>query len=129
MVASDDLDSLFRAGQPFLANLNQLHPFLVANDQFFQHHFAGFHLLDDLLKPIHGAFEVELRFGLFWSGGHISGKLSIGRVDKKRDFGKQQCFIAVISLGACAESGENTAINRINSCLICAIRSGTEAEP
>jgi hypothetical protein len=22
------------------------------------HHFAGFHLLDDLLEPIHGAFEI-----------------------------------------------------------------------
>jgi hypothetical protein len=96
VVASDDLNSLFHCGQPFLANLHQLHPFLIANDQFFQHHFAGFHLLDDFLEPIHGAFEVELGFGLFWGGGHIRGKLSIGRGDKKRDFGSQACFIAMI---------------------------------
>src|SRR6266513_2253999 len=53
IVTSNDLDPLFGAGEAFLANLHQLHPFLVAHDQFFQHHFAGFHLLDDFLEPIH----------------------------------------------------------------------------
>src|SRR3954469_5248600 len=57
MVTSNDLDSLLGAGQPFLANLHQLHSFFVAPDQFFQHHFAGFHLLDDFFEAIHGAFE------------------------------------------------------------------------
>src|ERR1700726_2531607 len=58
VVASNDLDPLFRAGQSLLANLYQLHPFLVTNDQLFQHHLARFHLLDDFLEPIHGAFEI-----------------------------------------------------------------------
>src|SRR5205085_11414125 len=72
MVTSNDLDSVLGAGEAFLANLHQLHPFFVAPDQFFQHHFAGFHLLDVFLVPIHGAFEVELRFGLLWGRRHAS---------------------------------------------------------
>src|ERR1051325_8732284 len=53
IVASDDLDSLFRAGKAFLADFYQLHSFLVTHNQLFQHHFARFHLLDDLLETIH----------------------------------------------------------------------------
>src|SRR5437868_2660849 len=47
MVASNDLDPLLGVGQSFLTNFYQLHSFFVAADQFLQHHFAGFHLLDD----------------------------------------------------------------------------------
>src|SRR6476646_1959980 len=58
MVATNDLDPLLGTGQAILANLHQFHPFLVATDQFFQHHFAGFHLVDDLLESIYRAFKV-----------------------------------------------------------------------
>ena len=60
-VAGDDLNALLRRGEPFLANLDQLHSFLVAHDQVLKRKFAGFHLLHDLLEPFHGLFEV--RFG------------------------------------------------------------------
>src|SRR3977135_2290853 len=63
IVTSNDLDPLFGAGQASLANLHQLHAFLVAHDQFLQHHLAGFHLFDDFLESIHRSFKIQLRLG------------------------------------------------------------------
>src|SRR5436305_4209906 len=71
IVTSNDLDPLFGAGQTFPTNRYQLHPFLIAHNQFFQHHFARFHLLDNLFQSIHGGFEIELRLDLLWGGGHV----------------------------------------------------------
>src|SRR6266513_2580359 len=71
IVTSNDLNPLLRAGQTFLANLHQLHPFLVTHDQFLQHHLAGFHLLDDFLEPIHRPFEIQLGLGLFRGGSRL----------------------------------------------------------
>src|SRR6476469_10160001 len=72
MVASNDLDPLLGAGQAFLANFHQLHSFFVTPDQFFQHHFAGLHLLDDFLEPVHRGFEIELGLGFLRGGRHAA---------------------------------------------------------
>src|SRR6266404_2320427 len=60
-IASDDVDLLFGAGQTFLTNLDQVHPFFVTHDQVFQRKLSGFHLLDNRLEPVHRAFEIGFR--------------------------------------------------------------------
>src|SRR6476661_4577454 len=59
-VTGNDLDLLLGIGKTFLADFNQLHPFLVAHDQIFEWQFTRLHLLDNFLEPIHRALKVEL---------------------------------------------------------------------
>src|ERR1041385_1389324 len=63
-VAGDDLDSLFGGGEAFLADFDQLHSLLVANNQVFKRKIARFHLLHDLFEPFHGLLEVRFGRGL-----------------------------------------------------------------
>src|SRR6476659_706101 len=63
-IAGDDFDPLLGGRKSFLTNPDQLHPFLVAHDQFFERQIARFHLLDDFLEPLHCLFEIGGRRGL-----------------------------------------------------------------
>jgi hypothetical protein len=117
IVTSNDLDPLLGAGQAFLANLHELHPFLVTDYQFLEHHFARLHLLDDFLEPIHGAFKIQLRLGLFRGGRHVTGNKAPAGLDKKRDFCGDRVFDRPgFAGGAIAKNTRNEVMDRSNSC-------------
>ena len=62
-VASNDFDLLLGAGKPFLTNLHQVHSFFVAHDQFLERQFAGLHLFDNRLEPVHRFLKIQLCLG------------------------------------------------------------------
>src|SRR5438477_2425816 len=79
IVARDDLDLLLGFGQSVLANVYQIHPFLVAHDQILERQFTALHLFDNFFEPIHRAFEVKLYFTRLRFAAHgANEKLSIG---------------------------------------------------
>src|SRR5919197_5554515 len=79
-VASDYFDLLLGLGKSLLTNFYQIHSLFVAHDQIFERKFAGFHLLDNFLEPIHRALKVKLclawlRFAAHGENGGIKHRL------------------------------------------------------
>jgi hypothetical protein len=80
-IASNDFDFLLGACKAFLANLYQVHAFLITLDQIFERQFTRLHLLDNFLEAIHRAFEVKLclprpRFTAHGENGRIKHSLA-----------------------------------------------------
>ena len=83
IVAGDDFDPLLGAGKPFLANFYQLHSFFIPNDQIFELHLAGFHLLDNRFQPIHRAFEIQFGASFFLLSRHRGDSIKHTALHKK----------------------------------------------